>query len=130
MNIVKLGLEKQPKLTKAQPIVNFFNFFKDSQVDSNKIFSVILKHIEVLSETPYDSIENLYSFFTLCGGFMCAMTLTSYGWDLRIIAKTDQGKANCEFFQFFKNCRNDSNEVFYSHFTLYGQPLCAMRPKS
>ena len=32
---------------------------------------------------------------------MCAMTLTSYGWDLRNIAKNDQGKANCELFHFF-----------------------------
>ena len=32
---------------------------------------------------------------------MCAMTLTSIGWDLRNIAKNDQGNANCELFQFF-----------------------------
>ena len=37
-NIVKLGFEKQPKLTKEQPIVNFFTFFKDSQHHSNEIF--------------------------------------------------------------------------------------------
>ena len=58
-----------------QSIVNFFNFFKDSQHDSNEVFSkqlwtfsifsktvntirtkfstVILKHIEVLSKIPY-----------------------------------------------------------------------------
>ena len=32
---------------------------------------------------------------------MCAMLLTSYGWDLRNIAEIDQGTANCELFQFF-----------------------------
>ena len=32
---------------------------------------------------------------------MCAMLLTSYGWDLRTIAEIDQGTANCELFQFF-----------------------------
>ena len=58
---------------------------------------------------------------------MCAMTLTSIGWDLRNIAKNDQGNANCELFQFFfKNCLNDSNENFDSQFTLYGGPMCAM----
>ena len=58
-----------------QSIVNFFNFFKDSQHDSNEVFysqlwtfsifsktvntirtkfsTVILKHIEVLSKIPY-----------------------------------------------------------------------------
>ena len=38
ISIVRLGFEKQSKLTKEQPIVNFFNFFKDSQHDSNEIF--------------------------------------------------------------------------------------------
>ena len=109
INIVKPIFEKQPKLIKEQPIVNFFNYFKDSQHDSNEISTVILKHIEVFSKTPYDSNENFYSFLTLCGGSMCAMTLTSYGWDLRNIDKIDQETANCEFFQFFfENCRNDS----------------------
>ena len=58
---------------------------------------------------------------------MCAMLLTSYGWDLRNIAKIDKGTANCErLLFFFKNCRNDSNENFDSHFTHYGGPMCAM----
>ena len=38
INIVKLQFEKHPKLTKEQPIVNFFNVFKDSRHDSNEIF--------------------------------------------------------------------------------------------
>ena len=58
---------------------------------------------------------------------MCAMLLTSYGWDWRNIAEIDQGTANCELLQFFlKNCCNDSNENFDSHYTLYGGPMCAM----
>ena len=32
---------------------------------------------------------------------MCAMTLTSIGWDLRNKAKNDQRNANCELLQFF-----------------------------
>ena len=32
---------------------------------------------------------------------MCAMTLTWIGWDLRNIAKNDQGNANCELLQVF-----------------------------
>ena len=100
--IVKLGFEKQPKMTKEQPIVNFSNFFsKTINTIRTKFSTVILKHIEVLLRTPYDSNENLYSLFTLCGGSMCAMTLTSIGWDLRNIAKNDQGNANCELLQFF-----------------------------
>ena len=103
-NIVKLGFEKQPKLTKEQPIVNFLTFSLFSKTVNTirtKFSTVNLKHIEVLSETPYDSNENFYSLFTLCGGSMCAMTLTSIGWDLRNIAKNDQGNANCELLQFF-----------------------------
>ena len=55
------------------------------------------------------------------------MLITSYGWDLRNIAEIDQETANGERFHFFfKNCRNDSNEIFDSHFTLNGGPVCAM----
>ena len=79
---------------------------------------------------------------------MFAMTLASSGWDLRNIAKNDQGKANCELFQFFRKLSltvvtirtkrstfilnhievlsetpYESNEIFYSHLTLYGD-LC------
>ena len=62
---------------------------------------------------------------------MCAMFLTSDGWDLRNIAKIDQVTGNCELLHFFfKNCRNDVNEIFSSHFTLYGGPMCAMRSTS
>ena len=60
-------------------------------------------------------------------GTMCAMLLTSFGWDLRNVAENDQGTTNCELLQFFfKNCRNDSNGNFGSHFTRNGGPLCLM----
>ena len=144
---------------------------------------MILNHIEVVSKTPYDSNENFYCLFTLCGGPMCAMFFTSDGWDLRNIAKSDQESVNCElfqffqrlstrfkrnflqlfytlwgtyvcneinivrlgfkkqpkltkkhpflnFFNFFKNCRNDSNETFSSYLALCGGPMCAMRSTS
>ena len=51
-----------------------------------KFSTVILTHIEVLSETPYDSNENFYSHFTLYWGPMCAMTSRPYGCDLRNMA--------------------------------------------
>ena len=58
---------------------------------------------------------------------MCAMTSRLYGWYLRNIVKIDQETANDELSHFFfKNCRNDSTETFYNHFTLYGEPICAM----
>ena len=101
INIVKLGFEKQPKLTKEQPIVNFFNFFQRQSTPLERNFLVISKHIEVLSKTLYGSNENLYSLFTLYRGSMCAKTLTSVGWDLRNKAKNDQRDANCELLQFF-----------------------------
>ena len=58
---------------------------------------------------------------------MCAMSSRPYGWYLRNIAKIDQEPANSELFHFlFKNCRNVSTETFYNHFTLCGEPMCAM----
>ena len=33
---------------------------------------------------------------------MCAMFLTSDGWNLRNIAKIDQGTGNCELLHFFQ----------------------------
>ena len=57
-------------------------------------------------------------------GTMCAMTSRPYGWGLGNIAKSEQETANSETFSFFfKNCHNDSTEIFYTHFTLYGD-LC------
>ena len=63
-----------------------------------------------------DSTVIFYSIFTLCGRPMCAMRLTSYGWDLRNI---DQGTASCELLRFFLISRHESNKTFYSHSKLY-----------
>ena len=52
----------------------------------------------------------------MCAGTMCAMTSRLYGWGLRNVAKIDEEKANCELFIFFKNCRNDSTEIFLQPF--------------
>ena len=52
INIVRRGFKKQPNFTKEQPFVNFFKFVKNSRHDSNKFFTVVLNHIEILSKTP------------------------------------------------------------------------------
>ena len=68
-----------------------------------------------------------YSNFKLCGGPMCAMRSTSYGWDLRNIVKIDQGTAGCELFSIFSNTVvRIRMKIFCSHFTLCGEPMCAM----
>ena len=102
INVVRLGFTKQPKLTKDQPIVNYFIFLKTVDAIRTEFSTVILNHIQVLSKTPYDSNESLYSLLTLCGGAMSAMTSRPYGWGLRNIAKIDQEIDNCELFNFFK----------------------------
>ena len=123
--IVKLGFEKQPKLTKEQPIVNFSNFFsKTVNTIRTKFSTVILKHIEVLSKTPYDWNENLYSLFTLHGGSMCAMTLRSIGWDLRNKAKNDQRKVNCELLPFFSKTVLTIRTKISTPISLYMGDLC------
>ena len=125
INIVKLGFEKQPKLTKEQPIANIFNFFsKTVNTIRTKLSTVILKHIEVLSKTPYDSNENLYSLFTLCGGSMCAMTLTSIGWELGNKAKNDQRNSNCELLQFFSKTVLTIRTIISTAFLHYVGDLC------
>ena len=79
---------------------------------------------------------------------MCAMTSRPYDWDLRNIAKIDQGTATRDLFQFFSKTVErirtqfctvtlnhievllktsyDSNEIFYTHSALCGGPMCAM----
>ena len=42
-----------------------------------------------------DSTETFYNHFALCGEHMCAMTLISYGRDLRNKAKIDQIRVKC-----------------------------------
>ena len=62
------------------------------------------------------------------------MALKSYIWDVRNIAKISPKMAKkqpfFDFFDFLKNCRYDSNEIFYSYSTPYKSPICAMASKS
>ena len=101
INIVRLGFKKQPKLTKDQPIVNYFNFFKDGRRDSSGIF---YNHFEAYLSPIENSVRFERRFqqpFYTMWGTMCAMTSRSYGWGLRNISKIDQETANCELSQFF-----------------------------
>ena len=58
------------------------------------------------------------------------MASKSYGWDVRNIAKISPKMAKkpsfFTFFDFLKNCPYDSIENFYSRFTPYYGPLCAI----
>ena len=101
ISIVMLGFEKQPKLTKEQPIVNFFNFFKDSRRDSNGIFYSPFEAYRSPHENSVRFERKFVQPFYTMWGSMCAMTITSYGWDLRNIDKSDPGTANCELLHFF-----------------------------
>ena len=58
-------------------------------------------------------------------GPMCAMTLKTYGWDLRNEARIDQGTANCELFQIFKRLSARLKRNFLqSFYTTRGTYLC------
>ena len=58
---------------------------------------------------------------------MCAMTPTWIGWDLKNIAKNDQGNASCELLQFFsKLVLTIRTNISTAFFTLCGEPMCAM----
>ena len=57
-NIVKIS----PKMAKNSPLSTFYDFLKNCPYDSNKIF---------------------YSHSTPCHGPLCAISLNSYGWDVR-----------------------------------------------
>ena len=97
-NIAKIS----PKMAKKQP---FFDFFFD-----------------FLKNCPYDSNEIFYSYSTPYYGPLCAISLNSYDWDVRNIAKFSPKMAKKQpffqnfFFDFCKNCSYYSNENFYSHF--------------
>ena len=103
-NIAKVS----PKMVKKQL---FFDFFRFSLTD-HSIRTNISSH-----STPYLSP-------------ICAMASKSYGWDVRNIAKINPKMAKNQpfsfFFDFRENCPYDSNEIFYSHFTPYYGPLCAI----
>ena len=70
IKIVWLGCWKQPKLAQKWPknchFSTFFDFLKNCLYDSNEIF---------------------YSHSTPYYGPLCAISLNSYGWDVRNIAK-------------------------------------------
>ena len=76
-NITKIN----PKMAKKQSFVDFFDFRKNC---------------------PYNSNEFLYSASTLYYGPLCSMSLNSYGWDVRNIAKIDSRMAKKQpFLDFF-----------------------------
>ena len=75
-NIAKIS----PKMAKKQP---FFDFFFD-----------------FLKNCPYDSNEIFYSHSTPYYGPLCAISLNSYGWDVRNIAKNGQKTVIFRFFRF------------------------------
>ena len=100
-------IQKQPKTTKKSHFWTFFNSL----------------------ENPVRLKRKFLQPFYNTWGPMCAMTSRPYGLDWRNKAKIDQETANCELFNFFKVCCNDSNETSHSHFTLNGGPMCAMTSK-
>ena len=77
-NIAKFS----PKMVKKQ---SFFDFFFD-----------------FLKNCPYDSNEFFYSHPTPFYGPLCAISLNSYGWDVRNIAKFSPKMAKKLIFRFFR----------------------------
>ena len=57
-------------------------------------------------------------------GSMCAMTFTLIGWDLRNIAKNDEGNANCELLQFFSKTVLTIRTKILTAISLYMGDLC------
>ena len=55
---------------------------------------------------------------------MCAMTLTSIGWNLRNKAKNDQRKVNCELLQFFSKTVLTIRTKISTPISLYMGDLC------
>ena len=75
-NIAKIS----PKMAKKQPFFDFFDFLKNCSYDSNEIF---------------------YSHSTPYYGPLCAISLNSYGWDVRNIAKFSPKMAKNSHFSIF-----------------------------
>ena len=92
--------KSSPKMTKKQSIFTFYSIF---------------------SKTLYDSNEIFYSQSTPHYGPFCAVSLDSYGWDVKKIAKFNaklvKKQSFFDFRDFRKNCSYDLNEIFYSHST-------------
>ena len=111
IEIVWLGCEKQPKLAQKWPKNSHFSTFFD-----------------FLKNCPYDSNEIFYSYSTPYYGPLCAISLNSYGWDVRNIAKFSPKMAkNQSFFDFLTNCSYDSNESESEGKRLKPTPLPHMR---
>ena len=106
INIVWLGFEKHSRnWPRNSQLWTFSFFFKNCRNDSNENFDI---------------------HFTLYGGPMWAITWISCAWDLRNIAKTDQGTANCELFQFCQRLSTGFERNFLQlSYTLW-VPMCAM----
>ena len=107
-NIAKIS----PEMAKKQ---SFFDFFFD-----------------FLKNCPYDSNEIFYSHSTPYYGPLCAISLNSYGWDVRNIAKFSPKMAKkkqsfFDFFDFLTNCSYDSNESESERKRLKPTPLPHIR---
>ena len=91
---------------------SFFDFFRFSRK-----LSIRFKRIFFRNSTPYY-------------GPLCAISLSSDGWDVRNIAKINQRGPKINrfsfFFDFHENCQYDSNEISYSPSTLYYGVLCVI----
>ena len=74
--------------------------------------------------------DNFYSHSTPYYGPLCAISINSYSWDVRNIAKTNPKMSKkqpfFDFFDFRENCSYDSNWVWYSPSTLYYGLLCVI----
>ena len=105
-NIAKIS----PRMAKISPKTAIF-----------RLFSIFSKTVQTI-RTKF-----LYSHSTPYYGPLCAISINSYGWDVRNIAKITQ---KCQktaifrlFFSIFLNCPYDSNENFYSHFLHHNMVL-------
>ena len=102
-NIAKIS----PKMAKKSHFSIFFDFLKNCPYDSNEIF---------------------YSHSTPYYGPLCAISLNSYGWDVRNIAKFSPKMAKkTVIFRFSYNCSYDSNESESEGKRLKPTPLPHMR---
>ena len=115
INIVRLGFKKQPKLTKDQPFVNFFNFVKNSRNDSKEIF---YSHFKAYRSPLKNSVrferKFVQLFHTMWGFYVCnEINIVRLGFKKQPKLTKEQPFVN--FFSFVKNSRHDSNENFYSH---------------
>ena len=75
----------------------------------------------------------LQSFFTILWSFVC--NFIKFVWlgcekQPKLAQKWPKSVIFRFFFDFLKKCPYDSNEIFYSHSSLYYGPLCAMASKS